>query len=162
MGKQGLCGLINNDNFGSVSGILQLLAVFIIRTYKTILIPVRDKGKGWGGGCSSLTVKLPGSSTAVEDSYLFREIPFPRSNTCPVQTPVMHCLAVFAFPHHWEPGKSMQSFGGIKNKGELSFNVPLKTKATLPGLLLFCLIFFFFFLLFGWLRGSFRSEEGFQ
>lgn len=88
-------------------------------------------------------MKIPGFSTAVGDSYLFREIPFPHCSTFSVQTPIMHSLAVFAFPHHWEPSKSMQSFGGIKNKGELYFNVPLKSKATLPGLLLF-----FFFLIF--------------
>lgn len=37
----------------------------------------------------------------------------------------------------------MQSLDGIKNNRQLSFNVPLKTEATLPDLLLF--FFFFFF-----------------
>lgn len=38
----------------------------------------------------------------------------------------------------------MQSLDGIKNNGELSFNVPLKTEATLPDLLLFFFPDFFF------------------
>lgn len=158
LGKQGLSDLLNNDNSGSASGILSLLAVLIIVTQKTKLISVRDKGKGESGGFSSLIVKLPGFSTAVQDSNLFREIPFPRRSTFPVQTPAMHHLVVFAFPHHWEPRKSVQSSSRIKNKGELSFNVLLKTKAILAGLL----PFFLFFFLFGQLRGSFRREEGFQ
>lgn len=144
LGKQGLSDLLNNDNSGSAFGILSLLAVLIIVTQKTKLISVRDKGKGQSGGFSRLIVKLPGFSTAVQDSNLFREIPFPRRNTFPVQTPAMHHLVVFAFPHHWEPRKSAQSSSRIKNKEELSFNVLLKTKAILAGLLPFFLFFFFF------------------
>lgn len=160
LSRQGLCDFINNDNFGSGSGVLSLLV--FIGTYKTKLIPVRDKWKGWGGGCSSLIVKIPGSSTAVGDSYLFREIPFPHCSTFFMQTPIMHSLAVFAFPHHWEPSKSMQSFGGIKNKGELYFNVPLKSKTTLPGLLLFFFFSNFFFCLLVGCEEAFGAKRDFN
>lgn len=144
LGKRGLSDLLNNDNSGSVSGILSRLAVLIIATQKTKLMSVRDKGKGRSGGFNSLIVKLPGSPTAVRDSHLFREIAFPHSSTFPVQTPIMHHLVVFAFSRHWEPSKSVQSSSRIKNKGELSFNVQLKTKAILPGLFPFLLLFYFF------------------
>lgn len=69
LSKQDLCDLINNDLFVSVSGILSLLALSIIKSQNPKLILLRDKGKGWGGGSNSLIVKLPGSSPAVGDSF---------------------------------------------------------------------------------------------
>lgn len=114
-GRQSFCDLINNENFDSGSGILWLLAVSIIRTHKTNLIPVSNKGKGWAEGCSNLTVKVLGSSVAV-GFHLYREIPSPTAALSPHRPVLSITWLCSPFPIFWNQVNRCSSLVELKIK----------------------------------------------